>query len=142
NAKAMELAGITKDTPDPAGGEIVRDADGNPTGAFRETAAGLLGAATRDAPSPDPDRVIELAVQEALANGITSLQDAGSNFASVERWKRAVDEGRLGIRLYVMLRASPAQLANRAEAGEIPLVGYGDNRLTVRAIKYTIDGAL
>jgi len=142
NAKAMEMAGITKDTPDPSGGEIVRDAGGNPIGAFRETAAGLLGPATRNAERPDPRRVIELATQEVLAKGITSFQDAGSSFGTVERLKQMVDEGALGVRLYVMLRAAPDALAERAAAGEIPLIGYGDDRLTVRAIKVTIDGAL
>ena len=140
NATAMELAGITADTPDPAGGEIVRDPAGNAIGAFRETAAGLLSAARRDATPSDPRRQAELAVRELLENGITSFQDAGSSFAAVDLYKDMVEDGSLGVRLWVMLRASNRQLSERM--ADYRIIGMGDDRLTVRAIKHQIDGAL
>ena len=140
NQKAMELAGITADTPDPSGGEIVRDAAGNAIGAFRETAAGLLSAARRDATPGVPRRRAELAVRELLENGITSFQDAGASFAAVDLYKDMVEDGSLGVRLWVMLRASNAQLA--ARLADYRIIGFGDDRLTVRAIKHQIDGAL
>ena len=140
NQKAMELAGITADTPDPSGGEIVRDAAGNAIGAFRETAAGLLSAARRDATPGVPRRRAELAVRELLENGITSFQDAGASFAAVDLYKDMVEDGSLGVRLWVMLRASNTQLA--ARLADYRIIGFGDNRLTVRAIKHQIDGAL
>jgi len=84
NAKAMEMAGITRDTRDPPGGEIVRDADGEPIGAFRETAQRLLGRAAANATPPDPRRQAELAIEESLSKGITSFQDAGASFASID----------------------------------------------------------
>ncbi|MDH3479688.1 MAG: amidohydrolase family protein, partial [Gemmatimonadota bacterium] len=80
NAKAMQMAGITRSTPDPPGGEIVRDADGNPIGAFRETAQGLLGPAAANAAPPDTRRQAEMAIEEVLSKGITSFQDAGVGF--------------------------------------------------------------
>ena len=140
NARAMEMAGITKDTPDPSGGEIVRDAEGNPVGAFRETASGLLGPARRGGGETDPRRVLELAQEEALSKGVTSFQDAGSGFGTVDLLKEMVDDGSLKIRMWVMLRTSNRQLAERG--AEYRMIGYGDQRLTVRAIKRGIDGAL
>lgn len=140
NAKAMELSGITRATRDPAGGEIVRDPQGNPIGAFRETASGLLGPAQRNATPVDPRRVILLAQEEAFSKGITSFQDAGSGFGTVDLMKEMVDDGSLKIRMWVMLRTSNEQLAEKLDAYK--MIGYGDNRLTVRAIKKSIDGAL
>ena len=140
NARAMEMSGITSATPNPDGGEILRDARGNPIGVFRETASRLLRGASADATPPDPRRQAELAVQEALAKGITSFQDAGSSFETVDLLKNMVDDGSLGIRLWVMLRESNEALAARGK--DYRMIGYGDNRLTVRAIKRSIDGAL
>lgn len=140
NAKAMEMSGITRETPDPPGGQIVRDQSGEPIGAFRETAQGLLGPATRDAVQPDPRRLAELAVEEALSKGITTFQDAGSSFSTVDMLKQMVDDGTLGIRMWVMLRTSNEELAERLS--DYRIINYGDRRLTVRAIKRSIDGAL
>jgi predicted amidohydrolase YtcJ len=140
NAKAMEMAGITRETPDPPGGEIVRDAEGNPIGVFREQAQGLLSAAAEGASPPDPRRLAELAVEEALSKGITTIHDPGVDFETIDMYKQMVDEGALGIRLYVMIREPNERLAELLP--EYRLVDYGDHRLTVRAIKGFADGAL
>jgi predicted amidohydrolase YtcJ len=140
NAKAMELAGITPETPDPAGGEIVRDPQGNPVGAFRETASGLLGPARRDAAPVDPRRVLLLAQEEVFSKGITSLQDEGSGFGTVDLVKELIDEGSLKVRLWIMIRAGNQSLAENLTAYKT--IGYGGDRLTVRAIKVSLDGAL
>jgi predicted amidohydrolase YtcJ len=140
NARAMEMSGITRTTPDPPGGQIVRDPAGEPIGAFRETAQRLLGPATRDAVQPDPRRLAELAIEEVLSKGITSFQDAGSSFSTVDMLKGMADDGTLGVRMWVMLRASNEQLAE--ELPNYRIINYGDHRLTVRAIKRSIDGAL
>jgi predicted amidohydrolase YtcJ len=136
----MEMSGITRNTPNPDGGEILRDSRNNPIGVFRETASRLLSAASADATPPDPRRQVELAVAEALSKGVTSFQDAGSSFETVDLLKSMVDDGSLGIRLWVMLRESNEALA--ARGADYRMVGYGDNHLTVRAIKRSIDGAL
>lgn len=140
NAKAMELAGITRSTPNPPGGEIVKDANGEPIGVFRETAQGLLGRARANAAPADPRRHAILAAEEALSKGITSFQDAGSGFATIDVLKKLVDEDSLGVRLWMMIRAGNDEL--REKLASYRMVGYGDNMLTVRAIKVTIDGAL
>ena len=140
NGKAMELAGITAETADPEGGEIVRDATGQPIGAFRETAEDLLDAARAGAGEPDPKRVALLAQDEAFSKGITSFQDAGSGFETIDLWKEMIDEGSLKIRIYAMVRADNETLAENLAAYRT--VGYGGDRLTVRSIKLQIDGAL
>lgn len=140
NARAMELAGIDASSPDPEGGEIVRDPAGNPIGAFRETASALLAPAREGSIAPDPRRVALLAQEEAFSKGITSFHDAGAGWSTVDLWKEMVDEGILKIRIYSMIRASPESLAEHL--GDYRVIGYGDDRLTVRAIKVSIDGAL
>jgi predicted amidohydrolase YtcJ len=136
----MELSGITRDTQDPEGGEIVRDPRGDPIGVFRETASGLLGPARRSATPVDPKRVLLLAQEEAFSKGITSFQDAGSGFQTVDLVKELIDEGSLKIRLWMMIRANNQALAENLAAYRT--IGYGGDRLTVRAIKVSIDGAL
>lgn len=140
NAKAMEMSGIDASTPDPDAGELVRDASGNPIGAFRESAARLLRPASQGAIAPDPRRVVELAQQEAMAKGLTSFQDAGSGFNTIDVFREMAEDGSLKIRLWVMIRASNAELAEKLP--DYKIIGAGDDRLTVRAIKRSIDGAL
>jgi predicted amidohydrolase YtcJ len=148
NGKALELAGITSTTANPAGGEILKDANGNPTGLLRETAQGLVRRALAEAESKrTPEerlararREIELAVQECLSKGVTSFQDAGSSFETIDLLRAMVDEGKLGVRLWVMVRENVDRLADRL--ARYRMINYGDARLTVRAIKRSIDGAL
>lgn len=148
NAKAMNLAGIDRRTMNPEGGEILHDAKGNPTGVFRETAQQLVRRARTDALAlrtpaeidADNRRAVALAVKDCLSRGITSFQDAGASFKEVDFFKTLADEGSLGIRLWVMVRDSLYLLKQLFP--QYRLIGYSDNHLTVRAIKWSIDGAL
>lgn len=140
NARALEMAGIGANTRNPDGGEIVRDRSGNAIGMLRETAQGLLAPVREAATAPDSRRVARLAQEEALSKGITSFHDAGSSFATVDLYKELADAGELDVRLYVMIRSPNEELAEKLDAYR--MVGYGDNHLTVRAIKRSIDGAL
>jgi predicted amidohydrolase YtcJ len=148
NAKAMELAKITKKTPDPKGGEIVRDANGNPIGAFRETAQGLVGVAMRSYELSRPPeqvkaeerKVIELAAQECLSKGVTSFFDASSSFETIDLFKEFAQQGKLGIRLWVMISEGNENLNKRLS--EYKIIRLGQSHLTVRAIKRFMDGAL
>jgi len=140
NAKAMELAGITKKTPDPEGGDLVRDKAGNPIGVFRENAEDLV---TRTIPPPTPEQLrktFDLAVQECLSKGVTSAQDAGVSFETVELYRKLADEKKLGIRLNVMVNSGNESL--RQNLARYRMIGYGDRHLTVRTIKRVLDGAL
>jgi predicted amidohydrolase YtcJ len=146
NAKAMQLSDVVPSTPDPPGGDIIRNAAGEPTGLFRETAAGLIHRGAGEPPRSPAEsaaravRVLELASREVVSKGITSFQDAGSDFGTVDLMKRLVDEGRIQNRLWVMLRASNQALA--ANLARYRTVDHADGFLTVRGIKKTIDGAL
>jgi predicted amidohydrolase YtcJ len=149
NAKAIELAAISKTTPDPEGGEIVRDAQGNATGLMRETAQRLVGRARAgsdaDRSAGDVEatnrRVADLAARDALSKGITSFHDAGASFGQIDFFKKLVDESALPIRLYVMVRREPYARMDSL-LPKYRMIGYGSNMLTVRSIKRQIDGAL
>jgi predicted amidohydrolase YtcJ len=148
NAKAMEVSGVTAKTPDPPGGEILKDKAGRPMGVFRETASDLIekslgtwqAARTPEQRAADARRAIELATEEAFSKGVTSFQDAGANFETVALFKQVANEGRLPIRLWVMVRDSNERL--RQHLAQEKVVGAADNHLTVAAIKVTADGAL
>ena len=148
NVKAMEAAGITRTTTNPSGGEILKDTTGRPIGLLRETASGLASraydtwrsrktAAERDA---DARRQIQLSVQASLEKGITSFQDAGSNFATIDTFKKVASEGGLGLRLWVMVRDTNENLT--AKLAQYRAIGLNDNHLTIAAIKVIADGAL
>ena len=147
NAKAMELAGITSRTPNPPGGDILRDKKGSPIGVFRENASSLLSKMYARLPQPTPAereararREIELAAEECLRNGVTSVHDAGVGAQTIDRYKKMIDEGKLGVRMYAMLQDS-----NESYARDLPsrrIIDYGNKHLTVRSIKKLIDGAL
>jgi predicted amidohydrolase YtcJ len=148
NALAMKMAEVSKSTPDPDGGKILRDKDGNATGLFNERAQSVVGdALARDRATRTPAQVeadlrevIELAAREALAKGLTSVHDAGSPPSTIEIMKKVVDEGKLPLRVWMMLREDASKLA--ADMPKYRVVNYGDKRFTVRATKRAIDGAL
>jgi predicted amidohydrolase YtcJ len=146
NAKAMALSGITSRTPSPEGGEILKTASGDPIGFLRENAAGLVKTGAGE-PEPTPAEAaarareaLRLAGRVAVAKGITSFEDAGEPFAAIDRMKEAIDAGDLHVRLWVMVSGSDSELAQNLE--KYRTVGYGQDMLTVRAIKTYADGAL
>lgn len=148
NAAALKLAGITPKTPNPAGGEILKDSTGAPTGLLNETAQGLLrkpfaeyeSRLTREQRIDHARKQVKLAAEESLSKGITSFQDAGSSFETVDLLKTMAAAHELPLRLWVMLRAPLSDL--EARGAQYRMIGYGDNYLTVRGIKRAIDGAL
>lgn len=148
NAKAMELAGITADTPDPAGGEIVRDARGTAIGVFEERAMSLITQAYRayqaslssEQKKEEWLKGIALAERECLSKGITSFQDAGSSFEEIEWYKELAEAGKMNVRLWAMVRHPYHTLKDRLDG--FPLIGLGNSFFTCRAIKSEFDGAL
>ncbi len=141
NERAMALAGIDAATPDPDGGEIVRDRDGRPTGALRETAEDLVAVLREQTLEWNHvRRVVGIAAEECLAKGITSFQDAGSSFKLIDAYRQMADEGALPLRLWVMVGEDNDALA--ASLDRYRMIDRGNGFLTVRAIKRFIDGAL
>ena len=146
NARALALSGITSATRNPPGGEILKDARGEPAGFLSENAAQLV---QRGAGEPEPTaeeraarlrEALRLADQEAIAKGVTSFQDAGEPFAAIDGIRAAVDRGDVRVRLWVMASGSLAELG--ANLDRYRTVGYANDRLTVRGIKEYADGAM
>lgn len=140
NARALQLAGITRDTPDPEGGRILRDAAGRPTGVLIDRAQALVSSRI---PPPSREELVQRIVaadEQTRRLGLTTVHDAGVDPPVVDLYRQLIDEGRLQTRLYVMLRGSLSELRAHFDRG--PLVGHANHRLTVRAIKISADGAL
>jgi predicted amidohydrolase YtcJ len=145
----MELAGIGPETADPPGGTIVRGPDGAATGLLRETADRIVEAARDEADAlrsaeeieAELRRAVNLAGEEALSKGVTTFHDAGASFATIDFLRKLADEGELPIRLYIMVRFETNETMQERLA-DYRMVGYGNDFLTVRAIKRQIDGAL
>jgi hypothetical protein len=148
NEYAMRLAKVDKSTQPPAGGEILTDEAGQPIGIFRETAQGLITQvhAKDERRKTDAQRAaefgqaVELALANCLEHGITSFQDAGSSFEIVDQLKALANAGKLKVRLYVMIRDENQKI--RAKLKHYKIIGLGEQHLTVRALKRSIDGAL
>jgi predicted amidohydrolase YtcJ len=148
NAMGLMAAGIQEDSAPPKGGEFLRDAEGKLTGVLRETASGPVDAAyerwrsKRTAAELDSDnrRAAELSIRECLSKGVTSFQDAGSPFGDVDLFRKLAAEGKLGLRLWLMLSASPDELATKMETART--IGAAEGQLTIRAVKCMADGAL
>ncbi len=148
NARAMQEAGITRDTKNPSGGEILKDKQGNPTGLLRERAQGLAGQAlaayeSKRTPAERAAllrREIETASDEALSKGITTFEDAGSPPATADVVRRMAENHELRLRIWMMLRGSNAELGPKLD--QYRTIGVGGNYFTVRAIKRYMDGAL
>ena len=146
NAKAMEIAGVnqlSKEALDEAsqeGGEVIRDELGNPTGIFNERAMGLVARHIPEDNQERDTRAIELAIEACHQNGITSFHDAGTSRENIELFRKFKTEGKLGVRLYVMITGWDRDLVHEwfARGPEID----PDAWLTIRAVKLNCDGAL
>ena len=140
NSAAMKLAGIDRNTKDPTGGRIERDADGNPTGVFVDGAMALVESKI----PPPTDAQLSARLDAALADmasvGLTGVGDAGISAADFARYKRYADAGKLTARLYGMISGTGAEFDAISKGG--PLIGYGHDVLTVRSVKLYADGAL
>lgn len=149
NAKALEISGFSGDTPDPPGGEIVRDEQGNPTGMLRETAQEpareALAKYRAQRPAEDIEaelrEYVKLAADEAISNGITTFHDMGETFEIIDLLKKMAEEGNLPLRLCVAIQ-EPAEVLEQKLA-QYRMVAFGNGYLTVRAIgEKVLDGAL
>ena len=150
NRRALELAGIGPDTKNPPGGEIVRDSTGRAIGMLRDRAMGLVRQAYAESLATRTpaeirahiERAVELASRDALSKGVTSFQDQGESFATLDVLKDLAAQGKLPIRLYAMVGGAPPDvLAEQLPAHKV--VGFARGHFTVRAIgEVTMDGAL
>ncbi|MBK9689199.1 MAG: amidohydrolase [Saprospiraceae bacterium] len=145
NEKAMELAGIGLDTPNPPGGRIVRNNKGEAIGVFEERAMEAVRQAyedyrkklSADAKEKEWQTAIALAEAECIENGITSFQDAGSSFEELTRYRRLAEKKELDIRLWAMARHDYNTMKD-----VIGKYKYKSPFFTCNAIKSEVDGAL
>jgi predicted amidohydrolase YtcJ len=138
NSKALEIAGIDADTPDPVGGKIIRDANGDATGVLVDTAMELV---EKHIPVPTRSEMREtydVAVDSLLALGLTGVHDAGISKTEAEVYMSMADDGELGMRIYAMLSDTGANL----DAFPEPIRAYGNDHLDIAAVKIYADGAL
>ena len=148
NKKAMELAGVSKETPNPAGGEIVRGTGGEAIGVFEETAMSVVSDAYKEYLSTLTEeekldkwyKSIELVEEECLKKGITSFQDAGATFKELARYKKLAEDGELDVRLWAMIGSKEENLAENLP--NFPVIDAGNHMFTCRSIKGYMDGAL
>jgi predicted amidohydrolase YtcJ len=139
NTKALELAGITKDTLDPPGGLIMRDDSGEPTGVLVDNAAYLVGKLVPETSDSTFDLSLNAAGKHLLALGITSTHDAGISKQVYDFYQARAAQQKLPIRIYAMLAATDPQLKEMLEEGHVQ-----DKRdfLSIRSVKAYGDGAL
>jgi len=138
NRKALALAGVTRQTPNPPGGEILKDKDGEPTGMLIDAAQGLVTSHIETAGSLRDNL---LAAQTAcLSVGLTGVHDAGLSVGEIALYRKLCDEGMLKLRVYGMVRGGGEGLDYIRS--HKPLIGYGGGRFTLRAVKCVADGAM
>ena len=141
NSAAIKIANVTRDTPNPFGGEIMKDKQtGEPNGMFLDRAQGLVGARGSARGPGDAEQEILLGVKRSIELGWCEIQNAGSSFSEVTLLKKLYGEGKIKLRIYEAIRG-PGSDAQRLLT-EGAMIGAFDNRLTVRHIKVTVDGAL
>lgn len=139
NSAAMELAGITDQTEDPDGGQIIRDADGKATGVFIDNAMGLIRQHIPEL-SPEETRYALMTAMEGLAGyGLTSVHDAGVGSATIQAFKDLVDNDPLPIRVNVMVAARDENYELLLSQGHFV---SGDDTLAINSVKIVADGAL
>ncbi|WP_370086552.1 amidohydrolase [Ekhidna sp.] len=141
NAKAMEIAGVNADTPQPDGGEIFKRLDNQPTGIFNETAQGIIGKAIPKETRESDSQALRLALQECFKNGITGFHTAGEDQERIDLFKSFAEKNELKLRLYVMLTGRDEKLLDDYFSNGIEHNLY-NGQLSVRSVKLYVDGAL
>ncbi|MGH7629014.1 MAG: amidohydrolase [Gemmatimonadales bacterium] len=140
NSKALGEAGITRDTPPPFGGEILRDAEGEPTGMLIDRAQELVQRRVPAATPAQLDSALVVGAARSIRLGWTQLHDAGGEWDEVQRMRELYRSGRLKLRIYKAVSgpgpAADTVLKRGASVGE-----FG-GRFTVRTVKSWLDGAL
>jgi predicted amidohydrolase YtcJ len=140
NAKALELASVTRATADPEGGRFIRDSAGNPTGVLIDRAQGVVSRVIPPASRAEVREATLAAIAEANRWGLTGIHDAGVGPEVLEVYEALAREGRHNLRNYVMIRADDDVLERFFRRG--PQRGLHGGRLWIRAVKITADGAL
>lgn len=141
NTAALRAAGLDRirQAADPEGGRIVRDAQGDPTGVFVDAAMELVGQAVPPMTEEQAEDALRRALEQTARYGLTGVHDAGADLTTIRRYRAAINAGRFPLRVYAMIGGLGATFDHYCAEG--PLYDY-EGRLSVRSIKFYIDGAL
>jgi len=139
NTKAMELAGVTRESEDPNGGQIIRDENGYPTGVFIDTAMNYIASQIPTSTTEELKNALSMAMNRLASYGLTAVHDAGVSSQTIAAYKQLAEEGPLPIRVNVMLAASDPLFLDRLEEGYFR---SDDDTLTINSVKIVGDGAL
>lgn len=138
NSLALRLADITAKTPDPAGGQIVRDKQGNPTGILRDSAQELVEKVMPPRSHVQRMRAIHQAMDYAASLGITSVQDMNPSYDDVKAYSELMENGQLNVRIYV----APIETDWNDQAKIGIRHAFGTPFLRMGAVKGYADGSL
>jgi len=139
NSAALRAAGIDEHSKDPEGGRILRGADGKPSGVLIDAAMGLVETRVPKADRAVRRRALRLALDSAVAAGLTGVHDAGVSSENLALYRDLADDDALPLRIYAMADGDAAALAQLCRDGPYQHPG---GRLSVRAVKLYADGAL
>ena len=143
NSKALAVAGITRETPDPPNGKIIRDEKGEATGALLEAAGGLV---SKFAPKPTRDErlaALRKGLHEANRVGLVRVHSAGGDFEWLDLYDELRLNGELTVRQYIAYRLNPPELTPAAiEKAEQARRIYRDDWIAAGAVKTMLDGVV
>jgi predicted amidohydrolase YtcJ len=140
NDAALRAVNVTAQTPDPDGGRLIRGEGNRPTGVLIDRATGLVQRAIPAQSAAEMRETVLAAIREANRWGLTGIHDAGVGRPVIDVYEALAREGRFDLRNYVMIESDDATLQHYLTRG--PQNGLHDNRLWIRAIKISADGAL
>ncbi|RJG15300.1 amidohydrolase [Massilia cavernae] len=140
NTRALKLAGITKDTPDPAGGTIIRDANGEATGVLVDAAQDLVAKVMPKQTEAEARHLLDRSLAMIARMGLTSVHDAGMGVGQDMLYRDYADHGKLTTRVYGMIGDVGEDFDQLAKKG--PLKSYKNDLYALRAVKMYSDGAL
>lgn len=140
NSRALALAGITKTTPDPAGGKILRDAKGEATGVLIDAAQELVTKVMPAQTEQEARTMLDRSLQELARVGLTAVHDAGIGVLEDRLYRDYADRNKLTARVYAMIGGTDKDFDQLAKNG--PLKDYGNGMYALRSVKLYSDGAL
>ena len=143
NSDALGLAGINRDTPDPAGGSIERDSNtGEPTGILNERAQHIVSGVIPDFDATQRKLGIAYAVQQSLERGVTTIHDIVKDPSAVRAYQELKAEGGLHMRSSLLLRVIESEMSTDSVLETGLQTGFGDEWLRVGGVKMSIDGGI
>lgn len=140
NTLAMELSGISRETPDVQGGRIIRDTRGDATGIFIDATMRYISENIPERTEEDHRQALTQALDAMSAHGLTSVHDARTASLTWDLYKEFADSGMLKTRIYAMVAGMGDEFDVFSENG--PIEQYADHKLSLRSVKISSDGAL